>query len=179
MRRQLQVLGIASALTIMAAAGLGASAGPAMAAEPDSACASSASNANCDGVTVTLNSDDVCWNDARPVHVPGNGQVSYDANGYKFTTYLMYSPTCKSNFALTTGINDSAANTMTFSNKVRRHAGGPDGPYLMEHAGWHTAFPSSGDVYSSISPMVYSPDNTAQACISTPADDQAACTAYI
>lgn len=68
---------------------------------------------------------------------------------------------------------------MPFSDKVRRHAGGPDGPYLMEHAGWQTASPTSGDVYSAISPMVYSPHNTAQACFSTRADDQVIYTAYL
>lgn len=63
------------------------------------------------------------------------------------------------------------------SNKVRRNSG-PDGGYVMQHAGWATMWSWSGGV-EVLSPLVYSPNNAAAACVSTRANDQAACTSYL
>jgi hypothetical protein len=145
------------------------------------ACVDHASNDNCNGQSPEQ-SDGIrtCMDDGYVVPY-GNGDfVTYDTNGWEFIVTLWYSPRCQSNWAQVSADGLSASSGISYSAKVRRYAG-PDGAYLMEHMpGSVSASPFSWgpDI---VSPMVYAPDNPAQACLSLPpftgAPDQAACTA--
>jgi hypothetical protein len=172
MRRHLKSLVLAGIVAITMVTGIAMSGGTAHAATIG-ACASGASNDNCNGAQVHVG--DACWDSARVVPVAGT-TVYYPDSGYSFKTELWYSKLCKSNFAVTTVITTGLL-PYQVSDKIRRGPG-PDGPYLMLHADWIQMYPwSTGAMV--ISPLVYSPDNPAQACVSTRSDDQALCTVYV
>jgi hypothetical protein len=157
--------------TVSASAGAATQSHAAVAAPASSenGCISNPSNANCNGVWISEAGP--CWATSSIVAPNNGGKVFWGTNGYSFETDLRYSTACKSNFSITillgTGIG-----TYSYSGKVRRLAG-PDGGYLMEHGGWITYPIGSGDV---LSPLVYAPDNKAQACGSNNDSDQVACT---
>ena len=100
-----------------------------------------------------------------------DASFKYSDMGWTFETWLDYSPLCKSNFTYTQVIVTGPL-PYYVSNKVRRGPG-PDGPYVMEHAGW--LWPGIvGQPFASA--LVYSPHNTAQSCLSTNTSDQIQCT---
>jgi hypothetical protein len=136
-------------------------------------CANSPSNGNCDNVPVSKG--DPCWNSAYAVAPNSGGTFYYNDNGWQFKTSLMYSTICKSNFTYTvvTATNFGVYNV---SNKIRRGSG-PDGGYLMYHGPWITMYQWSGGS-EVISPMVYSPNNAAESCLSNNSNDQVACSPY-
>jgi hypothetical protein len=153
------------------AGGISMAAGSAYASSISS-CASAPSNGNCNGAAE--HEGDACWGSAYIVGASGTNY--YSDMGYTFVTNLWYSRNCKSNFAVTT-VTATGPLEYNLANKVRRGSG-PDGPYLMEHAGIIDMFPwSSGSKV--ISPLVYSPHNVAEACVSTDSNDQAGCTRYV
>jgi hypothetical protein len=137
-------------------------------AASESNCANSPSNGTCNGVHISTNGP--CAVSSYVI----SSIITSDL-GFTFKTSLAYSPTCKSNFAQTEVIFTGPLG-YEFSTKVRRSSG-PDGPYLMEHADWEVAFASSFGL-AIWSPLVYSPDNTAQACFSNRSNDQVKCTAW-
>ena len=138
----------------------------------EQSCFDSPSNSNCDGAPVA--EFGTCWTGSYVVHPDTGGEFFY-FDDYLFETDLRYSPGCKSNFAVTT-VTATGIEPYDFSNKIRR-AAGADGPYLMEHGGWYKAWPwSTGAIV--ISPLVYSPDDTAQACFSNDSNDQVGCTSW-
>lgn len=177
-----RVIAWITCLTLVAALLQVGSSGPAFASGPSSqACYDAPSNANCDGATIDVGtfSTDPCFNDSYSLTY----QYGYpDANftwsdphdpGWTFETWLDYSPACKSNFTYTE-VTHIGAGVYQASNKIRRGPG-PDGGYLMEHGQWEYVY-----LYEVIgSALVYSPDNTAQACLSIgwpTSNDQVACT---
>jgi hypothetical protein len=151
-----------AALIIAMVALVGLSAAPAQAASLNE-CMRSPGNTTCNGYQLTKN--DYCWQDSYVVT-----RTPYTDGGWQFDVQLRYSRACQSNFAYVEKI--SGWGWYEYSSKVRR-ASGPDGGYAMVHAGWT----NGGDW--SLSPIVYSPNNQAQACISTRANDQAMCTVYV
>jgi len=138
-------------------------------ASSENGCINNPSNANCNGVGISESGS--CWATSYVVAPNTGGKVFWGTNGYSFETDLRYSTACQSNFSVTMLLG-SGIGTYSYSGKVRREAG-PDGGYLMEHGGWITYPFGSGDV---LSPLVYAPHNTAQACGSNSASDQVACT---
>jgi hypothetical protein len=144
-----------------------------LAASSESNCAANSSNNNCNGVWISQTGP--CWTSSYVVK-PNNGGVTYwGSNGYQFETDLRYSTTCHSNFSVTTMVQWGIG-LYHYSGKVRRYAG-KDGGYLMEHGGWLTAGLDTN--VAILSPLVYSPDNVAQACGSNNDSDQVSCTAKI
>jgi hypothetical protein len=137
-------------------------------------CANDPSNGNCDGAWISEGGP--CWDTSYIVQPDNGGEYFYSQNGYSFETDLRYSTSCDSNFSVTTVTATPAFGVYDFSGKVRR-AAGPDGPYLMEHGGWYLAYPWSGGAVV-ISPLVYAPDNAAQACFSNQSNDQVGCTSW-
>ena len=168
MRRALKSLVLAGMVAVTAVTGVAVSGGTADAATIGS-CATAPGNGNCNGAQVQIG--DACWDSAKVV--PAATTAYYSDSGYSFKTELWYSKLCQSNFAVTT-VMGTGSLTFQVSNKIRRYAGS-DGPYLMLHAGWTLMWPwSTGALV--ISPLIYSPHNTAQGCISTTSDDNAVCT---
>lgn len=157
------------ALAAAALTSVAALAAPANAASSQN-CANSPSNGNCDNVPVSKG--DSCWNSAYAVAPTSGGTFYYNDGSWQFKTELMYSTICKSNFTYTV-VTATGSGIYNVSNKVRRNSG-PDGGYLMYHGPWITMYPWSGGS-EVISPMVYSPDNTAAACLSNNTSDQIAC----
>jgi hypothetical protein len=149
-------------------------AGRAAAADANS-CYNAPSNSTCNGAPVDVNplDNDPCFADSYSLTYqygyPG-ASFKYSDQGWTFETWLDYSPACQSNFTYTEVIQVGPL-PYHVSNKVRR-AAGPDGGYLMEHADWY--FPALWQSFAS--PLVYSPDNTAQSCLSTNTNDQVQCT---
>ena len=137
----------------------------------ENSCINNSSNANCNGVWI--NESGACFASSYIVGPSSGGEYFYSENGYTFETDLRYSTACHSNFSVTT-LTQPGTGVYQFSGKVRR-AAGYDGGYLMEHGGTYTAYPWSGGAVV-ISPLVYSPDNSAQACFSNNSNDQVGCT---
>lgn len=170
-------------LTLLVAAVLAVM--PALWAAPQAsattACYSSPNNTDCNGVSPHQTvSGSSCWDDAYlvPLNNPAVADYTDPKTGWEYVTALAYSPHCHTNWAEVTAwshYNSTAFASAQVSAKVRRYDGS-DGGYLMEHmSGWVTLSLSQYEVLI-ISPMVYSPDNPAQACVSLPNDDQASCT---
>jgi hypothetical protein len=144
-------------------------------------CVDQPSNGNCNG-QYPGQSDGTysCFDDAYVVPYDNGDFVEYDTNGWEFIVTLWYSPRCQSNWAQVSADGQSSSSGITYSTKVRRYAG-QDGSYLLEHGGegvyYGQPFSWGPDAYS---PMVYSPHNLAQACLSLPpysgTPDQIACT---
>jgi hypothetical protein len=155
-----------STLTMLSVSALPASASP----PNDSLCAAVPSNGNCDGAPIQKY--DTCWNYSYQV-----AYFDYFDQGWDIRTELRYSTICESNFAYTELIK--VGNTVGYhlSNKIRR-ASGPDGGYLMYHAAWYTWFYFTPPGTDFLSPLVYAPDNAAEACLSNDTSDQIACTDY-
>lgn len=162
----------------------------AMASGPsETACAAAPSNAACDGANLADAFDGICWVDSGTSHDsyvvnerygdPVDWNFPAPNSSWKVVTQLYYSPNCKTNWAVTYlngGEDCSASNPPVWSTKVRRVAG-PDGGYEMWHAAWNTGCdPGPYGSGVAISPMVYAPDNAAQACTSLSSDDQIKCT---
>lgn len=181
MRKRLSKLALAALLAVATAlVGVSVTAEPASAASYTS-CVQSPSDANCTGVQI--GKGDLCWTGSYIV--PASGAIIYpNVYGYHFETDLMYSPSCESNFSythLTSGSGICCSSSVPVSTKVRRYSG-TDGPYVMEHGGWITVpyLAKAGDPGTYVlSPLVYSPHNAAQACISTQSNDQLDCTAAL
>lgn len=133
---------------------------------------------NCNGATVSVN-DQVCW-DSSAYPVPKGNVVGsrYDprfmAGDWQYGVNVWYSPTCQTNWAVArvTGGNQTQCG-VSVSTKIRR-LDGSDGGYQMWHAGWTATCAYGAGII--VSPMVWSPDNQAQACGSLTSDDQVACT---
>jgi hypothetical protein len=158
-----------SALTMLSVSALPASASP----PNDFQCSIQPNNANCDGAPIVKG--DTCWYYSYVV-----AQFDYiDPNdGWHFRTQLRYSPPCESNFAYTELIGYGNTPGYTVSNKVRR-ASGPDGGYLMYHAAWYTFLNNITPLGTDfLSPLVYAPNNLAEACLSNLTSDQIWCTGY-
>ena len=163
--RMLRTLTLAPLLTaVVGMLALVALARPASAASLND-CMNAPGNGTCNGYQLTKN--DYCWRDSYNVT-----SVSYDDGDWHFIVYLRYSKACKSNFAYVDQIGRPIVGVYNFAAKVRRGAGA-DGPYVMQHG------PFSQTLSDAISPLVYSPNNPAQACISTNSNDQAKCTSYV
>jgi hypothetical protein len=139
----------------------------------DSNCYASPSNYTCNNVPVFL-----CSQDAYIV----NEQVIIDkipGTNIYVGTQLMYSPHCRSNFAMSFVDSwDPYATSENFGNKIRR-ASGPDGGYLMYASNWVSETEMTGMNNTLYSPLVYSPDNSAQACFRIPVNDNFHCTAWV
>jgi hypothetical protein len=163
----------ALALSGLALAGA-ANAAPAQPMATENGCISGPSNGNCNGVWI--DEGGACFASSYIVQPNNGGKYFYSQNGYTFETDLRYSTACKSNFSVTT-LTQPGTGVYQFSGKVRR-AAGPDGPYLMEHGGTYTAYPWSGGAVV-ISPLVYSPNNQAQACFANNSNDQVGCTSLL
>jgi hypothetical protein len=136
----------------------------------DYQCWKSPSNATCDGVTP--DPDSYCYKDAYPVKLDSDGSKywQYPGTNWWFTTELMYSPHCKSNWAVTDTENPDPSTNGQFSAKIRRFAG-HDGPYMMKQAPYQLL--TGYQLGDATSPMIYSPHNLAQACGS---NDDRTCT---
>lgn len=144
-------------------------AAPARAADEDF-CIASPSNGNCNGLWIQ--EGDACWLGSKVLQ-----STNYGNQGWIFETDLRWSGPCQSNFSVTRVIQAGPL-PYEYSGKVRRGSG-PDGPYLMEHGGWWLAGPfGAGGTPDVLSPLVYAPNNLAQACFSTRANDQATCTPW-
>src|SRR5690348_9517333 len=174
-----RLVGVALVSALLSTFGVVAFVQPAAAASIQ-ACASFPSDANCTGAIVTT--DDVCWRkDATHYSYPLD-YFLFDQFGYHFETDLYWSPTCLSNFAVTTFLYVDGIlppPTYTFSNKVRRYVSPNTGlPYVMLAAPWTTvsAFNRDDIGITIFSPLVFSPNNPAQACLRIQSDDQVRCT---
>lgn len=157
---------------------------PEAAARPTATtCATSPSNSTCNGASIVQTDGWRCT--ANSWSVPkGNPDIRrYNVNGWQFSVELKYSETCKSNWAVVTA-NPTPGHSSweSVGNKVRR-AAGQDGGYVMEHYNncqCGTVVSTGDEIIQS--PLVYSPHNLAQACLSlspysgTP--DQIVCTNY-
>lgn len=176
-RRRLVPL-LACFALVLGAVQFGTAAQPAFAAASSQACYDNPSAANCDGATIDVGvfSNDLCFNDSYSLtykygYTGANFTWSDPIDiGWTFETWLDYSPICKSNFTYTE-VTHIGAGVYQVRNKIRR-APGPDGGYLMEEGPFQ--YVVLGEVIGS--PMVYSPDNAAQSCLSTTSNDQVACT---
>jgi hypothetical protein len=135
-------------------------------------CAAAPSNNNCNNVRISPG--DACWNSSYTVE----SRLYWDPIdiGWGFTTELMYSIDCQVNWARTT-VTTTGVGVYSVSNKIRRGAT-PYWPYLMFHGPWITMYEWSVGAQV-ISPMVWSPFNPAQACLSNGISDQVDCTDYV
>lgn len=140
-------------------------------ASTENGCVNNPSNGNCDGVWISESGP--CWASSYIVAPSSGGEYFFNDGDWHFETDLRYSRSCRSNFSVTTLLS-TGVGFYQFSGKVRRFAG-PDGAYLMEHGGWYTANQFQGGA-TVISPLVWSPDNTASACFSNRTSDQVGCT---
>jgi hypothetical protein len=143
-----------------------------MADASENGCVNNPSNDNCDGVWIDMSGP--CYAGSKIVAPTSGGEYFYSDQGWLFETDLRYSWVCQSNFSVTT-VLQAGWGEYTYSGKVRRYAG-PDGPYLMEHGGWAYGGPPAQGNPVVISPLVYAPDNLAQACFSNNTSDQVGCT---
>lgn len=142
-------------------------------AASESACKASPSNANCTGAVLHYQ-DGICWDsNAYVVNNDYSNTWTDPVTGWSYTTVLFYSPDCKTNWADTIVAYADPNNTGYFATKVRRYAG-TDGGYVMEHSAFVSAAPGTYGARA-VSPMVYSPNNPAQACGSTTGDDNMSC----
>ena len=153
----------------MMAIGLVVVTGPASAASITD-CNNHPGNTNCNGAQVVMN--DACWNSSYVVGPTVGGEFTFADGPWQFRTELRYSTTCQSNFAATQ-VTTTGCCPYEVSNKIRR-LDGPNGAYLMEHGPWITMYLWSGGSWV-LSPLVWSPTNKAQACVSTRNNDQAQC----
>lgn len=180
MRKRIGKLVLASVLALSTITGTAAAAQAAphsvrAAAADVNTCYNHPSDANCSGAPVDTNplNGDPCFADSYSLTYEygyAGANFTYSDQGWTFETWLDYSPACKSNFTYTK-VTGFGPLPYQVANKVRRSAG-PDGGYLMEHSDWR--FPAWKQSFAS--PLVYSPDNTAQACLSTMSSDQIQCT---
>lgn len=180
MKPRISVFRLAAAGLVAAAVTLVAVPGVAHAAS-ESSCRTShtyATQSNCNGAPVSVG-DGVCW-DSSAYPVP-KGQVTgpaYDprfmAGDWEYGVNVWYSPTCQTNWAVArvTGGNQTQCG-VSVATKIRREDG-PDGPYQIWHSAWTTTCAYNASII--VSPMVWSPDNLAQACGSLASDDQKVCT---
>ncbi|MEV4471079.1 hypothetical protein AB0K12_17825 [Nonomuraea sp. NPDC049419] len=155
---------------VIGASGILLSATPSNAADI-AACRNAPGDANCTGAQIKRH--DACWENSRVV-----AARAYSELGWNFLTTLRWSQQCQSNFAVTelTSLDILHSPYYELRNKVRRHAG-PNGPYRMLYAPWARL---TGDVGSLvISPLVWSPTNPAEACLSIRSNDQVVCTEAI
>lgn len=169
---------LAAALLVVAAA----TAVPARATGPsETACHTSPSNGNCNGATFSDTFDGICWTSDSYAVNERYGNTLYWTFPSPYTdwtayTQLWYSPECKVNWAVTFLYYENCAENPVWSTKVRRYSG-PDGGYIMLHAQWLTGCnPGTYGAGVAVSPMVYAPDNLAQACASFTSNDQYVCT---
>lgn len=146
-------------------------------ASSEGSCRASHTNNNCDGAPVSV-SDGVCW-DSNAYPVPektlGYADVAYFwAGDWKYGTEVWYSPDCQTNWAVAyvAGGNQTQCG-ISVSTKVRRYAGA-DGGYLMYQAYWGSTCSMNSSII--VSPMVWAPDNPAQACGRLSSNDQVVCT---
>jgi hypothetical protein len=173
-RRLLSTIALAA---VASGAAVAISAPPASAAASISACLAAVksgapipvADAACTGAQIARH--DGCWDPS--VLLPGATFDTADL-GFHFRTTLRWSSQCRSNFAVTEiiGIDTLHSPIYDFATKVRRYDG-PDGPYVMQQSPWRSGG-NVGDL--AISPLVYSPDNPAQACFVTRANAQVNCT---
>ncbi len=156
------------------------------AAASSTPCVDAPGNSNCNGASPEQAdaAGKICWDsNAYPVPKGHPDRRSYTdpQTGFSYVISLWYSPTCGTNWARVDASGSGAfAIHATFSAKVRRYPGGGDGGYLIERQDPPPTL-SQGQSLSVVSPMVYSPDNLAQACLRLPpftgTPDQISCTA--
>ncbi|NUP48001.1 MAG: hypothetical protein HOW97_11910 [Catenulispora sp.] len=170
-----------SALAPAATASATATATAAASSYADYNCSVYRSNAACDNVKVTHDSNDPCWADSYSV---GNRTLYPEPNGWKFGLQLRYSNTCQTNFTYVWVIaGPDGTPSIDYSAKVRRSSanlpGHPnDGPYMMVHAPTVTAsfyYVIPTGTMEVLSPMIWSPDNYGQECMTLPSDDNYYC----
>jgi Protein of unknown function (DUF2690) len=144
-------------------------------------CVDAPDNTNCNGVSPFQEDSAgyLCANRSAYAVPYGSPDDAWYVDNHlvEYEIQLWYSPTCGTNWAEVIATGNGTSGSVSFSAKVRRYAGA-DGGYLMEHAATYTR---NNITYQQIySPMVYSPDNLAQACLSLPpftgTPDQISCT---
>lgn len=167
MARVMRAAATAGVVAVLALLGITFPSAANAATASETTCAAVPGNDNCDGVWI--NETGTCWDSSYVV-----ASFPYADGSWQFETDLRYSTVCETNFSVTTLTATAVVGYYEFSGKVRREAG-PDGAYVMEHGGSYRAYPWSGGA-AVISPMVYSPDNLAQACFSNDSNDQVKCT---
>ena len=180
--------------TIALAAGIlvaGTSAGVAPAqASTFEDCYTAPSNETCNGKLPWAVHGGACQDTRRTV---ATRTRYYDANtAWLYDITLYYSEHCRTNWAEILAFNYgrpsgiAQSHQATFRGKVRRYADGPDGEYKLVYS--DTTYASALDFTDyAQSRMVYSPHNTAMACLGISRDlsgadfgngdnDQIACT---